>query len=168
MGKIEETQEMLENQQNWAKKSVAEARKKFFKARREFLLMKKKREEDLTKKMTRDEREILEMYIKKRRALGNVLAHAQGSKDYADEIEKCNSELRAELEAIKLNISENERIQKDAEEKGKKSLKKIKALEKQCNKLQLNVEEAKSKCMKLEQENEDIQNAVDEILKVCI
>ncbi|XP_061366971.1 MND1-interacting protein 1-like [Gastrolobium bilobum] len=161
---IKDLEKYIEEQKDWAHKSVIGAARKLSNDLTELKMLRMEREETLKSK--RGKPTLDDSTMKRLSEMEDALRRASGQADRANanvrRIELENAEIKAEIEASKLSASESVDACKEVEKREKKFLKKLKAWEKQKAKLEQEISDEREKVLKTQEELAQIKQSREE------
>ncbi len=152
--RIKELETQLHDQTEWAQQKVMQAARRLSKDLAELKALRQAREEML--RLKSDQKALEDSTMKKLSEMESALKRASGQVDRANaavhRLENENAEVRAEMEAAKLNAAESIGICQEIAKRDKKSSKQAQAWERQKVKLQENLSEERQKLTQMQQQ----------------
>ncbi|KAH9544357.1 hypothetical protein CY35_13G115000 [Sphagnum magellanicum] len=152
--RVQELETQLQDRTEWAQQKVMQAARRLSKDLAELKSLRQAKDEML--RLKKDQKALEDSTMKKLSEMESALKKASGQVDRANaavrRLENENAELRAEMEAAKLNAAESIAICQDIAKREKKSLKRAQAWERQKSKLQEDLSEERRKLTQLQQQ----------------
>jgi hypothetical protein len=152
--RIKELETQLHDQTEWAQQKVMQAARRLSKDLAELKALRQAREEML--RLKNDQKALEDSTMKKLSEMESAVKKASGQVDRANaavrRLENENAEVRAEMEAAKLNAAESIGICQEIAKRDKKSSKQAQAWERQKVKLQENLSEERQKLTQMQQQ----------------
>jgi len=152
--RIKELETQLHDQTEWAQQKVMQAARRLSKDLAELKALRQAREEML--RLKSDQKALEDSTMKKLSEMESALKKASGQVHHANaavlRLENENAEVRAEMEAAKLNAAESIGICQEIAKRDKKSSKQAQAWERQKVKLQENLSEERQKLTQMQQQ----------------
>jgi hypothetical protein len=152
--RVKELETQLQDRTEWAQQKVMQAARRLSKDLAELKALRQAREEML--RLKKDQKALEDSTMKKLAEMESALKKASGQVDRANaavrRLENENAEVRAEMEAAKLNSAESIAICQEVAKREKKSLKRVQAWEKQKVKLQEDLSEERRKLTQMQQQ----------------
>jgi chromosome segregation ATPase len=152
--RVQELETQLQDQKEWAQQKVMQAARRLSKDLAELKSLRQAKDEIL--QLKKDQKALEDSTMKKLSEMESALKKASGQVDRANaavrRLENENAELRAEMEAAKLNAAESMAKCQEIAKQEKKSLKRAQALERQKSKLQEDLSEERRKLTQIQQQ----------------
>ncbi|KAJ7556632.1 hypothetical protein O6H91_05G091100 [Diphasiastrum complanatum] len=152
--RIRDLETQLRERTEWAQEKVVQAARRLSKDLTELKTLRAEREEAL--RLNKEKQALEESTMKKLSEMENALRKARGEVDQANaaicRLKTENAEVRAEMEAAKLNAAESVATCEEVVKREKKSVKKAQAWEKQKAKLQEELSAERRKIVQLQQQ----------------
>lgn len=152
--RVRDLEMQLVDRTEWAQQKVMQAARRLSKDRNEMNSLRAERDELMRAK--KDQKTLEDSTMKKLADMEAALRRASGQVDRANQavsrLEKENAEVRAEMEAAKLNAAESMELCQEVAKKEKKDVKKAQCWEKQKAKLQESLAEERAKVAELKQQ----------------
>jgi chromosome segregation ATPase len=152
--RVQELETQLQDRTEWAQQKVMQAARRLSKDLAELKSLRQAKDEML--RLKKDQKALEDSTMKKLSEMESALKKASGQVDRANaavrRLENENAELRAEMEAAKLNAAESIAICQEIAKREKKSLKRAQAWERQKSKLQEDLSEERRKLTQIQQQ----------------
>ncbi len=152
--RVKELETKLQDRTEWAQQKVMQAARRLSKDFTELKALREAREEML--RLKKDQKALEDSTMKKLAEMESALKESSGQVDPANaavhRLENENAEVRAEMEAAKLNLAEYIAICQEIAKREKKSLKRVQAWEKRKVKLQEDLSVERRKLSQMQQQ----------------
>lgn len=162
---IRELEVQVKDQRDWAQKTALQAARKMSNDMIELRTLRMEREENQCMKKGKHAME--DVTMKQLTEMENALKKVSGQVDHAyavvRKLETKNADIRAEIEASKLSASESARTCLEVARREKKCLKKVRAWEKQKEKIQQEIAEERRKIAETGQKLAEVRAASKEM-----